>query len=179
MVVIRAAAAARPHSVSVYPAWTGQASPLAAHPVSKLSIFALDRKDPTLDVCTECPSGWAVLAPLSPHRMTVLAWLALFLSWGSLGLETATVVVSRSIKTGKNGKDGRDCEWKAAVERKWLRRPDPWWQACEISAFYFYFFCALMWKSQLHKECYTHGRIPRQQENGSEIKDSMSVCTPF
>lgn len=28
------------------------------------------------------------------HRMTVLAWLALFLSWGSLGLETATVVVS-------------------------------------------------------------------------------------
>ncbi|KAI2655389.1 hypothetical protein H4Q32_017780 [Labeo rohita] len=26
--------------------------------------------------------------------MTVLAWLALFLSWGSLGLETATVVVS-------------------------------------------------------------------------------------
>jgi len=27
-------------------------------------------------------------------RMTVLAWLALFLSWGSLGLETATVVVS-------------------------------------------------------------------------------------
>lgn len=34
-----------------------------------------------------------------PHRMTVLAWLALFLSWGSLGLETATVVVSRPSKT--------------------------------------------------------------------------------
>ena len=32
---------------------------------------------------------------LFSHRMTVLAWLALFLSWGSLGLETATVVVSR------------------------------------------------------------------------------------
>lgn len=29
----------------------------------------------------------------------MLAWLALFLSWGSLGLETATVVVSRSRKT--------------------------------------------------------------------------------
>ncbi len=26
----------------------------------------------------------------------MLAWLALFLSWGSLGLETATVVVSRT-----------------------------------------------------------------------------------
>lgn len=36
---------------------------------------------------------------LSSHRMTVLAWLALFLSWGSLGLETATVVVSRPSKT--------------------------------------------------------------------------------
>lgn len=36
---------------------------------------------------------------LVPRRMTVLAWLALFLSWGSLGLETATIVVSRSSKT--------------------------------------------------------------------------------
>ena len=36
---------------------------------------------------------------LFPHRMTVLAWLALFLSWGSLGLETATVVVSRPSET--------------------------------------------------------------------------------
>lgn len=31
--------------------------------------------------------------------MTVLAWLALFLSWGSLGLETATVVVSSPSKS--------------------------------------------------------------------------------
>lgn len=37
--------------------------------------------------------------PSPLHRMTVLAWLALFLSWGSLGLETATVVVSRLSKT--------------------------------------------------------------------------------
>lgn len=39
------------------------------------------------------------LSPPQIHRMTVLAWLALFLSWGSLGLETATVVVSRLSKT--------------------------------------------------------------------------------
>uniref|UniRef100_A0A8C9ZBS2 Protein tweety homolog n=1 Tax=Sander lucioperca TaxID=283035 RepID=A0A8C9ZBS2_SANLU len=38
--------------------------------------------------------GWAAntLMANEDYRMTVLAWLALFLSWGSLGLETATVV---------------------------------------------------------------------------------------
>uniref|UniRef100_A0A667XQM5 Protein tweety homolog n=1 Tax=Myripristis murdjan TaxID=586833 RepID=A0A667XQM5_9TELE len=49
-----------------------------------------------LIVCLFILLGLAKQARWLLILMTVLAWLALFLSWGSLGLETATVVVSRS-----------------------------------------------------------------------------------
>uniref|UniRef100_A0A665VV75 Protein tweety homolog n=1 Tax=Echeneis naucrates TaxID=173247 RepID=A0A665VV75_ECHNA len=48
-----------------------------------------------LIVCLFILLGLAKQARWLLILMTVLAWLALFLSWGSLGLETATVVVSR------------------------------------------------------------------------------------
>uniref|UniRef100_A0A7N8X4G7 Protein tweety homolog n=1 Tax=Mastacembelus armatus TaxID=205130 RepID=A0A7N8X4G7_9TELE len=52
-----------------------------------------------LIVCLFILLGLAKQARWLLILMTVLAWLALFLSWGSLGLETATVVVSRPRKT--------------------------------------------------------------------------------
>lgn len=78
---------------------------------------------------------WADEFSLPLYRMTVLAWLALFLSWGSLGLETATVVVSSPRKTalvsgawaGGIGSEldchGRDC-WLQLKEDSY-RRPTP------------------------------------------------------
>ncbi|GAA6093140.1 protein tweety homolog 1 isoform X1 [Tachysurus ichikawai] len=47
-----------------------------------------------LVVCLFILLGLAKQARWLLILMTILAWLALFLSWGSLGLETATVVVS-------------------------------------------------------------------------------------
>ena len=58
VVIIRVAAAARPHSVSVHPAGTGQASPLAAHPVSTHTfalLYLFDRNHTTLDRWSGCP----------------------------------------------------------------------------------------------------------------------------
>lgn len=51
----------------------------------------------------------------------MLAWLAVFLSWGSLGLETATVVVSSPTGRGLHGiLSESDCE----ASNCWLRRRD-------------------------------------------------------
>lgn len=54
----------------------------------------------------------------------MLAWLALFLSWGSLGLETATVVVSRLMEAGGalQGGGGELLSWAGAKggTRNWM-----------------------------------------------------------
>ncbi|KAF0045477.1 hypothetical protein F2P81_002006 [Scophthalmus maximus] len=71
--------------------------------ISGASIIPLTPVPPSV-APTVVPTGGLMPSPFSPgwaantlmvnedYRMTVLAWLALFLSWGSLGLETATVV---------------------------------------------------------------------------------------
>lgn len=59
----------------------------------------------------------------------MLAWLALFLSWGSLGLETATVVVSSPGGSGLDGilSDSRLSGWQLLAEAEgWaLWEPGP------------------------------------------------------
>ncbi|KAM7383358.1 hypothetical protein PAMP_003019 [Pampus punctatissimus] len=72
--------------------------------VSGASIIPLTPVPPSV-APTVVPTGGLMPSPFSPgwaantlmvnedYRMTVLVWLALFLSWGSLGLETATVVL--------------------------------------------------------------------------------------
>ena len=139
MVVIRVVAAARPHSVSVHPTGTGQASPLAAHPVSAHTHTHTHTHIHTHTGIHKPynADGQGVLSAeefvLFPHRMTVLAWLALFLSWGSLGLETATVVVSRPRKNRLGGREGGiGSEWDChggigllQLRKESYRRPSP------------------------------------------------------
>ncbi|TWW79115.1 Protein tweety -like protein 1 [Takifugu flavidus] len=71
-----------------------------------------------LIVCLFILLGLAKQARWLLILMTVLAWLALFLSWGSLGLETATVVVSSP--SGRR-LDGISSETDCRASNCWLK----------------------------------------------------------
>lgn len=131
----------------------------------------------------------------------MLAWLALFLSWGSLGLETATVVVSQtegncSEGWGRGWRDGGQEEQEvnglprggslalAGGNRATGGRPHDHTPVLRACVHFCACCCAISAPIVLNREktCLLEkaavmAEHRKGRKMGAEIKDSMRVCT--